>query len=148
MRVALGILSDNFDTILIDGEAGLEQINRQVTSELDLLIALTDISKRGRETISHVAKLVKDEKAINCRRIGVVINRATDNTEIGTITKYIEDVGLDVIGIIPMDTMLEKFDMEGRPLSELPDDARALQAVRNIAVDVTGLCIGLKSWAN
>jgi CO dehydrogenase maturation factor len=147
LRMALGILSENFDTILIDGEAGLEQINRQVTSELDFLIALTDVSTRGRETISHIAKLVKDDKAINCRQIGVVINRVSDSCEIGAITKYIENLGLEVFGIVPMDPMLEKFDMEGRPLNGLPADDRALRAVRNIAIHA-GLCAGLKSMIN
>lgn len=136
LRMALGILTKHFDTILIDGEAGLEQINRQVTNELDLLIALTDVSTRGRETISHIAELVKGERVINCNRLGVVINRVPDGAETAAIKKYFDDIGLEVFGTVPMDPDLEKFDMDGRPLSGLPDNNRALQAVSKIITDI------------
>ncbi len=136
LHLALGVLTKNFDTILIDGEAGLEQINRQVTRELDILIALTDVSTRGRETLAHIAKLVKDEKVIDCKRVGVVINRVPDGADIAPIKKFISDIGLEVFGTIPMDRTLEKFDMDGRPLNALSGDDHAFLAVCDIVSNI------------
>lgn len=133
LHLALGVLTNHFDTILIDGEAGLEQINRQVTSELDTLIALTDVSTRGRETLAHIAKLVNEEKIIKCRRVGVVINRVPDSADISAIRACISDIGLELFGVIPMDKTLEEFDMKGEPLRGLPNDNRAFLAMCDIA---------------
>jgi CO dehydrogenase maturation factor len=50
LRGAIETLSESFDTILIDGEAGLEQINRQVVRRLQALLIVSDPISRGVET--------------------------------------------------------------------------------------------------
>ncbi|MCP4611914.1 MAG: ATP-binding protein, partial [Planctomycetes bacterium] len=50
LRGTIETLSKSFDTILIDGEAGLEQINRQVVRRLSTLIIVSDATARGIET--------------------------------------------------------------------------------------------------
>ena len=42
------------DTVFIDGEAGLEQTNRQVVSSVDDLIVVSDGSLRGLKTVTSV----------------------------------------------------------------------------------------------
>jgi len=54
LRKAIETLSESFDTILIDGEAGLEQINRQVVRRLDTLMIISDPSSRGIETAEMI----------------------------------------------------------------------------------------------
>jgi CO dehydrogenase maturation factor len=47
LRDAIKSLSKNFDIVLIDCEAGLEQINREVINPIDTLIIITDLTVRG-----------------------------------------------------------------------------------------------------
>ena len=54
LQQAISYLTNEFNTVLIDGEAGIEQINRQVVEKIDTLIVLTDSSFRGMKTISHI----------------------------------------------------------------------------------------------
>jgi CO dehydrogenase maturation factor len=46
LRGAIETLSKSFDTIIIDGEAGVEQINRQVVRHVDTLVIVSDHRQR------------------------------------------------------------------------------------------------------
>ncbi|MBE0480932.1 MAG: AAA family ATPase [Dehalococcoidia bacterium] len=131
LRAAIASLSGSFDTILIDGEAGLEQLNRQVIRDIGLLIIVSDATSRGIETARIVKSLVTDEKVINCERLGLVYNRVQDNR------KLLEDsarvVGLEVMGYVPLDSNIAHRDLMGQPITTLPADSPGLQAARQIA---------------
>ncbi len=134
LKAAIHSLTDSFDTILIDGEAGLEQINRQVMDRLDTLIILSDASHRGRQTISYIQKMVEEEQVIFCRKTGVVFNRVRMPEEL--LRQETKEMGLEVFGIIPPDEAIERTDFEGDPLWELSEDSPALMAVRKICDEV------------
>jgi CO dehydrogenase maturation factor len=60
----------------IDGEAGLEQINRQVMRGVDTLIVVSDATSRGIQTAALIKKMVQDDRVIRCEKIGLVFNSA------------------------------------------------------------------------
>ena len=58
LKRALGLLAEQFDTVIIDAEAGVEQVNRDVTGHVDhhLLVADTSVKAlRVAEAIKQVA---------------------------------------------------------------------------------------------
>lgn len=130
LRGAITVLSKKFDTIVIDGEAGLEQINRQVMRELDYLVILTDTSARGLQTVALLHDMVVGKKVVQCGKTGVVFNKVENNLEI--LSRSAEKIGVDVIGFLPQDPAVADYDFNGRSLIELPDDTPALMAVREI----------------
>lgn len=132
LHMALGVLVERFDTLLIDGEAGLEQINRQVSDKLDNLIILTDASNRGRETVEHIRNMAVDEKVIQCKKIGVVINHIPAGINRANVIGRVAELGLPIYGAIPEDVAVTDFDLAGRPLLELPDDSPAIVEVKKI----------------
>ena len=77
-------ISKDFDIVLIDCEAGLEQINRSVIETVDILLIVTDISLRSLETANSIRKSAR--KFTKYKKLGVVINKAKNNVEI-TIKK-------------------------------------------------------------
>jgi CO dehydrogenase maturation factor len=131
LRRAIRILSDRFDTVLIDGEAGLEQLNRQVMDELDRLIIVSDSSSRGLQTVALLKEMVEDKNVIRCARMGLVFNRTQGNED--RLAEAAGRLGIDVLGFVPEDPVVADFDMEARSLLELPADCAALAAVRAIA---------------
>ncbi|MCL5057754.1 MAG: AAA family ATPase [Actinobacteria bacterium] len=130
LKKSITVLSDRFDTIVIDGEAGLEQINRQVMSMVDILIILTDMSSRGIQTVEHIKKMAMEEHVMDCRKIGVVFNRVIDNKEY--LLRSAENVGIEVFGVIPQDENIVSYDLIGQPLTKIPSDSPALAAVRSV----------------
>ncbi len=121
LRDAIDQIIDPFSAVLIDAEAGIEQINRQVTRRTSRTIVVTDGSARSVETLRMIAEMV-DPKSI-----GVVANRASGSVGSGLPTS------LQVLGALPEDETLRQFDRDGRPLWELPADNPAVVAAKQIA---------------
>lgn len=130
LKEALEQLTQKFDTIVVDGEAGIEQINRQVVERISTLILVTDSSFRGIQTVHHIEELVKNGVVPSCESIGVVFNRIQNDNR--TFEELQSSVGLPVLGIVPYDPLLQTFDAQGKTLLELPNDASALTAINDI----------------
>jgi len=130
LRGAIEALSKSFDTIIIDGEAGLEQINRQVMRGVDTLIIVSDATSRGIQTASLIRKMVQDDKVIHCGKMGLVFNRVQGNEEL--LRQSAEEIGLELFGYIPQDENIAYHDLVGRPLTELPVISPGLTAVLDI----------------
>ncbi len=122
LREAIDILAGSFACVLIDAEAGLEQINREVTRRLTRALAVVDGSMRSADTARLIAEMV----GRTC--VATVVNRVACNG-----TGSVPDGMPPVIGCVPEDPLVARYDREGRPLWELPEDALALEAVRGIA---------------
>lgn len=121
VREAIDLISEPFSAVLIDAEAGIEQINRRVTRRVGRIVALTDGSSRGAETLKTIAGMAGPG------RVSAVVNRGG-----GAHVAGLPD-GVVLLGTIPEDPALLQFDRQGRSLWELPAENRALAAVRAIA---------------
>lgn len=130
LRQAIEALSESFDLILIDGEAGLEHINRKVVQGLDTLLIATDASARGLQTAATIKQMVEVERVIECRRLGLIFNRAA--IEQDPIERRASEMGLQLLACIPEDANVTRFDLEGTPILGLPDDSPSIVAVKKL----------------
>jgi CO dehydrogenase maturation factor len=130
LRGAVEALSRSFDTIVIDGEAGVEQINRQVVRRVDALIIVSDATARGLQTAALIHKMVMEDRVIDCGRLGIVFNRVTGNRPL--LEQSARDIGLDILGFVPQDDNIARHDLVGQPILELPADSPGLVSVREI----------------
>ena len=130
LRGAIEILSRSFNIILIDSEAGLEQINRQVVSRVDTLIIVTDTTMRGLQTAAVIKRMVQSDQVIQCENIGLVFNKVQGNK--GLLEKYAREMGMAVLGYIPQDKNIAYHDLVGKPIIELPTASPPLSSVRDI----------------
>ncbi|MBO8180319.1 MAG: AAA family ATPase [Archaeoglobus sp.] len=126
LREAIEILSKSFDYTIIDGEAGIEQINRRVMRSVDSLLVVTDMSKKGFQVAEQILKVAK--KATGFKRAGLIVNRVKTGAEVEVEAR---SKGFDFIHVVPEDEMISKFDVEGKSFLELPECA-ALKSVRGI----------------
>jgi CO dehydrogenase maturation factor len=130
LRGAIETLSKSFDTIIIDGEAGVEQINRQVVRHLDTLVIVSDATARGLQTAALIKKMVWDDRVIQCEKLGLVFNRVQGSE--GMLKRSAQEIGLEVFGYIPQDDIIAQHDLIGKPIMELPVSSPGLAAVRRI----------------
>ncbi len=121
LRDAIDIIARPYPAVLIDAEAGIEQINRQVTRRVSRVVVVTDGSTRSAETLALITELVDPA------RITAVANRCDAPPE-GPLPG-----GVQYLGALPEDDVLRQFDREGRPLWELPADNPTMKAARHIA---------------
>ncbi|MFX1587198.1 MAG: AAA family ATPase, partial [Promethearchaeota archaeon] len=67
-------ISKDFEIVLIDCEAGLEQINRMVIETIDILLIVVDMSLRSIETALSIKKSA--DKFTNYQKLGIILNKA------------------------------------------------------------------------
>jgi CO dehydrogenase maturation factor len=110
-------LSINFDVIIIDGEAGIEQINRRVMKTVDHLFLVSDTSAKGLNVVKLIKKVAHDNKAVDYKSAGLLLNRIRDKEEVNTIMNHVD---LDLLGWIPEDEQVREYDFKGKPYLDFP----------------------------
>jgi len=132
LRKVISSISKDFDIVLIDCEAGLEQINRMVIETVDILIIVSDISIRSVETAATISKSAK--KFTKYKKFGVILNRVKG--DIDYIIKKLEDLKLPLLAKIPEDDIVTEYDLKGKPIIEIPENSRSLLAINKIIEDL------------
>jgi len=122
-------LSTNFDVIIIDGEAGIEQINRRVMKSVDHLVLVSDTSVKGLNVAKTIKKVAHNNKAVDYKSIGLLLNRIIDEDAVDTIKNQID---LDLLGWIPEDEIVREYDYRGKPYLEFPRASPTSQVISNI----------------
>jgi CO dehydrogenase maturation factor len=123
-------LSETYPYVVIDNEAGMEHLSRRTTHKVDLLIIVSDPTVKGVLTAKRIHDLV-DELQLDVEKRVLFINRVV-GYEGEELKKRAEDYGVAVAGLVPQDEMVFRYDLEGRPVLELPEDAKSVAAVFTI----------------
>ena len=124
LKEVISLLANSFDYVVIDGEAGIEQIQRRVMEKVTHLFLVTDQSKKGAQVVSTI-KGVADE-LIGYDRAGVIVNRVT-NPELADLMQV---PGVEILSFIPADSAFAANDIMGKSVLELPADSEMLKGVR------------------
>jgi len=127
-------LAGSFDIVLIDGEAGVEQINRRVMKAVDHLVLVSDTSAKGIGVANTIARVAGDGKAVDFKSIGLVLNRVRNISEVEDIRKR---TSLEIYGWIADDDLIRDFDFRGKPLTEIPDSSSTLGVVAQVMNKMT-----------
>jgi CO dehydrogenase maturation factor len=123
-------LIDNYPYIVMDNEAGMEHISRLTTNNIDLLIAVSDASRRGIQAASRIIKL-SEELSLNIGQKVLVVNQADEGRR-ETLDAAARDFGLEIAGIVPENSGIREFDLQGRPTIALESENDAVKAANEI----------------
>ena len=130
LKEVISILSNEFDYVVIDGEAGIEQINRRVMEKVTHLLLITDASKKGTQVISTI-KSVADE-LVMYKKIGAIVNRIPDES----VIPHIDTNGIPVLSNIPTHSNLAIYDIEGKNITKLPDDSNVVEGAKKALIEM------------
>jgi len=123
-------LTGNYPYIVIDNEAGMEHISRLTTSNVDVLLIVSDASRRGLQAASRIDALSRNLN-IGVGRSCLVLNQAEPES-VAALRSAIENENLALVGAIPRDRSVFEYDLNGRPTTALPQDNPALKAAYDI----------------
>ena len=125
LKDVIASIADNFDYVVIDGEAGIEQVNRRVMERVTHMLLISDTSVRG----LNVAKTIKEvaDTAIGYEKLGLILNRLRGEAEKEQLSVPHE---LNYIGWIPEDDTIRTTDIQGQSILEIAD-CPAMQASKN-----------------
>lgn len=124
LKEVISAWADNFDYVVIDGEAGVEQINRRVMEKVTHLLLVSDTSRKGTQVASTIQKVAKELTMYE--QCGAIINRMND----AGMREFLDLGDIPVVAEIPDDPELTMADLQGKSILELPDDGILAKSVR------------------
>ena len=125
-------LEGNYKYMIVDNEAGMEHISRGILPKVDVIVLVSDCSRRGIQAVGRIQKLVKDMK-LGAEKIVLIVNRAPNGELNEGIKEEIQNQELELIGVVPQDEQVYEYDCEGKATSKLPDSSIARAQVNIIA---------------
>lgn len=131
LKEVISMLSSNFDYIVIDGEAGIEQVNRRVMEKVTHLLLITDSSKKGTKVIETIKQVADD--LVMYEKIGAIVNRIPDMS----IKDIIEINDIPILSYIESDATLATYDLKGQNVFYMPDDSIIVNGVQQ-ALSIMG----------
>jgi CO dehydrogenase maturation factor len=117
LKEVISAIAGFYDYVVIDGEAGVEQINRRVMEKVTHLILVSDQSLKGRQVVATI-KEVADE-LVMYEKIGVIANRLSP----AAMAAPLDFGSIPLLAKIPLDEKLADYDFNGQNVFYLPDDA-------------------------
>lgn len=119
LRDVLQAIADNYPYIVIDNEAGLENLSRRIVQRVDLLVMVGDSSKRGLDTVERLFELAAEMK-IEYGALAVVVNRLRNGVDPARLEALKTATGADYLVTLPENDMLAEWAEEGKSLLSLP----------------------------
>lgn len=124
LKEVISMLAQNFDYVVIDGEAGIEQINRRVMEKVTHLLLVSDTSKKGTQVIQTIQKVA--DELVMYEKFGAIINRCNDST----LKDYIDTGVIPILTYIADDRDLTKCDLTGSSLFDLPEESEIVSGTK------------------
>jgi CO dehydrogenase maturation factor len=143
LKSVLGEISSRYPIVVLDNEAGLENLSRRIVQKLSLLVLVSDPSKRGLDTVRRLHALAH-EMEIRYDRLAVIINRLRKNECSSAISELKTVTGADYVLSLPENQELAEMSESGKdlwPISSGNAVAEQLDAFLNQLLD----CIRTKN---
>jgi CO dehydrogenase maturation factor len=121
----------NYRYLVVDNEAGLEHISRGILPPVNLILLVSDCSRRGIQAAGRIAEMI-DELQLNVKDVHLIVNRAPGGELEEGVLEEIKAQNLSLIGVLPQDDLVYKYDAAGKPLVTLPEDSPIKQGLAAI----------------
>ena len=128
LKTLLERIEKNYTYVLIDSPAGLEHLNRRVTSSIDDIFAIISPTKKAIDNMDRSSRIMR-EIGIDYRNFYLVANCDFPPELVDSLN---EREGFTYAGKLAHDPDVARFTLDGESLLNLSDDSPFLISVRNI----------------
>ena len=123
-------LAENYAYVVMDNEAGMEHLSRRTTENIDELLIISNHSVKGVRTVARIKDLVTQLK-LAVKRQSAIINFAPSKLD-PLVVNELSRLEIEPAATIPVDEALYEYDLELKPLLDLPDNSKAVMAVNQL----------------
>jgi len=108
----------------------MEHISRLTTKDVDILLIVTDTSRRGLQAALRIDELARSLN-IGVGKSYVIINQVKNSLSEKAL-EMIKGAGLELAGTVPEDDTIYEYDFNGKPTIEMPEDSPSVRAAFEI----------------
>lgn len=137
LREVLAEISGSYPYVVLDNEAGLENLSRRIVTRVDLLLVAGDTSRNGIETIRRVHGLSR-EMGISYGKLGIIVNRARMERGDDTYSSLKTALAAEYLITLPYDDAVLEWNERGESLMKLPEDNPVNQEIGGFIDEVMG----------
>jgi len=129
LKDALGRLARDYASVVLDNEAGLENLSRRIAQELAVLVLVGDATRDGIETVKRLFELAS-EMEIRYGTLAVVVNRTRDGSLPERASGLGELFSTSHVLALPFDPQIGEASEAGLTAFELPPDNPSLNKIK------------------
>ena len=127
-------LAGNYAYVVMDNEAGMEHLSRRTTQNIDVLLIISNHTVKGVRTVARIKALVSELKLVVNRQV-VIINFAPDKLA-PPVSDELDRLGIESPTLVPEDEAIYQYDLEAKPLLDLPDTSKAVRVINSLMVEL------------
>lgn len=120
LKSVIGELAGQYPYVVLDNEAGLENLSRRIVQKVDMMVLVSDSSNAGLETLKRLYELAA-EMEIAYEKLALVINRVRENRLPAKLEEIKAFTKADLAAALPDDGEIAEFAETSRSFLELPD---------------------------
>ncbi|MDR1915153.1 MAG: AAA family ATPase [Synergistaceae bacterium] len=118
LKMAIKELSDQYPYVVLDNEAGLENLSRRIVQSVDVLVLVSDASNAGMNTLERLYSLVR-EMGVGFRKLILLVNRTRGGELPESAVRVQNSTGAQKILALPYDEEIARLAEESRPVWEV-----------------------------
>ena len=135
LKSAIAKISAHYPYVVLDNEAGLENLSRRIVQKVNLLIMVADASRSGLHTLSRLHALA-GEMEVTYDKLAIIVNRIRRPEMAQELEHLRAKFGADVLVCIPDDDELAFQAEQGLPLSQLSSKNQVVAKVDELLAAV------------
>ncbi|MCK4735873.1 MAG: hypothetical protein KAT65_25690, partial [Methanophagales archaeon] len=103
--------------------------------DVDVMLVVLDTTQKSLKTALRL-KQIADAIDVDVQRMLYVANKIPAGAE-GRLIEEAKKKGIEIDAIVPFDTLIPEYDLEGRPILDLPDNVPSVIGVKNVVELIT-----------
>jgi len=131
LREQVKQISGQYNYVITDNEAGMEHLSRKTAKHIDTLLLASDCSRRSIQAVARIRNLAK-ELNLSVGKVYLIVNKAPEGILSDGVKEEINMHNLDLLGVVPLDELIYKYDSDGIPLVKLPKESKSRLAMEDI----------------
>jgi CO dehydrogenase maturation factor len=146
LKSVLAEIAAQYPYVVLDNEAGLENLSRRIVQKVDLLIIATDPSAQGRQTVERLFNLAK-EMDMRYDRLAIMVNRMRGAKPPEAINQIKQRIKADFLVGLPDDEQLAALAEQGKPVIDLDEENPVIKRLDDFLFIASGGPLFEKSGA-
>ncbi len=135
LKDIMGQITDNYPYVVLDNEAGLENLSRRLAPRADLLVLVADPSRQGVETVKRIFDLA-GELGIVHDALAVAVNRLRPGPLPPPVAALRQSLPAYRFIGLPSDEDIAARAEAGLPLLDIAEDNPVYAGIRDLLLDL------------
>jgi len=131
LKEIISEISSQYPYVVLDNEAGLENLSRRIVQKVDLLVLTSDASNAGLQTLLRLHELAV-EMALSYGKLALMVNRLRTDKLPGRMDEIREKTKADLVIGLPDDEEVTAFAETSRSFLEISDSNPVYEKIREL----------------